>query len=197
VTVIDTTPPELHLPAAISAEATSPSGAVVTFTATATDLVDGTIPVTCGPPSGSTFPLGKTTVNCSATDSHGLTATGSFLVTVQYSWSGVLQPINTDGSSIFKLGRTVPVKFQLTGASAGITNATATLSVAQVSSTVTGTYLEAVSTAAATTGSLFRHDATSGQYIFNLDTSGLSTGTWSLKIDLGDGAVRTATISLR
>jgi hypothetical protein len=89
------------------------------------------------------------------------------------------------------------VTFQLTGASAGITNAVATLSVAQVSSTVTGTYIEAVSTAAATTGNAFRYDATSGQYIFNLATKGLSTGTWSLQIDLGDGASRTATISLK
>jgi hypothetical protein len=30
-----------------------------------------------------------------------------------YTCSGILQPINTDGSSVFKLGRTVPVKFQL------------------------------------------------------------------------------------
>jgi hypothetical protein len=119
------------------------------------------------------------------------------MVTVQYSWSGILPPINTDGSSIFKLGSTVPVIFQLTGASAGITNATATLSVAKVSSTVTGDYVEAVSTAAATTGNTFRYDPTSGQYIFNLATKGLSTGTWSLRIDLGDGASRTATISLK
>lgn len=83
VSVVDTTPPTLTLPADITAEATSPSGAVVTFTATATDLVDGSVAVTCSPASGSTFALGTTTVQCSATDLHSNTATGSFKVTVQ------------------------------------------------------------------------------------------------------------------
>jgi len=83
VTVQDTTPPTLTLPANITAEATSGSGAAVTFTATATDLVDGNVAVTCTPPSGSTFPFGTTTVNCSATDAHGNIAAGSFTVTVQ------------------------------------------------------------------------------------------------------------------
>jgi hypothetical protein len=73
----------------------------------------------------------------------------------------------------------------------------ATLSVAKVSSNITGTYVEAVSTSAATTGNTFRYDSTSGQYIFNLSTSNLSTGTWQLLIDLHDGVARTVVISLR
>ena len=83
VTVQDTTAPVLSLPADITAEATSAAGAEVTFTATATDAVDGSVAVISAPPSGSTFPLGTTTVDCSATDAHGNTATGSFTVTVQ------------------------------------------------------------------------------------------------------------------
>ena len=46
------------------AEATGPGGAVVTFTATATDTVDGSITPVCTPASGSTFALGPTTVTC-------------------------------------------------------------------------------------------------------------------------------------
>ncbi len=115
-----------------------------------------------------------------------------------YTWSGYLQPINTDGSSIFKLGRTVPVKFQLTGTSAEITNAVARLTIAQVSNNVIGTYMEASSTSAADSGNQFRYDPTSGQYIFNLGTSGLSTGTYELNVDLGDGVQnRTVLISLK
>src|SRR5438309_8185892 len=38
----------------------------------------------------------------------------------RYAWSGVLQPLNPDGSSVFKAGSTVSVKFQLTGASASL-----------------------------------------------------------------------------
>ncbi|HXA19780.1 MAG TPA: HYR domain-containing protein [Thermoanaerobaculia bacterium] len=83
VTVVDTTPPTLNLPGTITAEATGPSGAAVTYTATATDLVDGSRPVTCDHASGSTFPLGSTTVQCTATDTHNNTAHGSFTVIVQ------------------------------------------------------------------------------------------------------------------
>jgi hypothetical protein len=52
-------------------------------TPTAVDDVDGPLAlVTCTPASGSTFPLGTTTVTCSATDSSGNTGSGSFTVTV-------------------------------------------------------------------------------------------------------------------
>ncbi|HKQ75439.1 MAG TPA: S8 family serine peptidase [Blastocatellia bacterium] len=40
------------------------------------------VTVVCNPPSGSAFPLGVTTVNCTATDSGGATASCSFNVTV-------------------------------------------------------------------------------------------------------------------
>ena len=82
VTVSNKTPPTLHLPANVAAEATSASGAAVVFTATATDLVGASVAVTCTPASGATFPLGVTTVNCSATDAAGNTTGGSFTVTV-------------------------------------------------------------------------------------------------------------------
>jgi YVTN family beta-propeller protein len=114
-----------------------------------------------------------------------------------YSWSGVLQPVNASGTSVFKLGRAVPVKFSLTGLDSGITNLQALLYVAKVSSDVVGTEEEAVSTAAATTGNLFRYDAASGQYVFNLSTQGGTVGTYRLRIDLGDGQVHTVDIGLR
>jgi hypothetical protein len=85
VTVRDTTPPVIAgTPADVTAEATSPAGASVTFaTPTATDLVDGIVAVSCTPGSGSTFPLGTTTVACTATDAHGNSAAASFHVKVQ------------------------------------------------------------------------------------------------------------------
>ena len=82
VTVQDTTPPTLHLPAPITVTANANCTAVVTYAATATDIVDVTDAVVCAPASGSTFVLGTTTVNCSSTDAHGNTAHGSFTVTV-------------------------------------------------------------------------------------------------------------------
>ncbi|MFI6648118.1 VWA domain-containing protein [Streptomyces sp. NPDC050529] len=50
-------------------------GARITYTATATDAQDGELPVTCTPASGSLFPVGTTTVTCSATDTAGNTGT--------------------------------------------------------------------------------------------------------------------------
>src|SRR5581483_11212549 len=89
VSVVDTTPPTLALPAP-AAEATGPSGAAVAFSAGASDLVDGTDPVLCSPASGSVFPVGQTLVSCASTDAHGNVARGAFLVTVRDSASPVL-----------------------------------------------------------------------------------------------------------
>lgn len=83
VSVQDTTPPSMSLPSDITAEATGPSGAVVNYSASANDLVDGAVAVSCSPASGSTFALGTTPVSCSATDARGNSASGSFNVTVQ------------------------------------------------------------------------------------------------------------------
>ncbi len=82
VTVVDTTAPDLTLPVDRSAEATGPNGAQVDLSAaTATDVVDGDVDVTCTPGSG-TFALGQTTITCTATDASANRATGSYSVEV-------------------------------------------------------------------------------------------------------------------
>jgi hypothetical protein len=83
LTVVDTQPPYLGLPNNETRQATGPSGATVSFFASANDSVDGPLPVTCSPSSGSPFPFGPTTVTCSASDLSGNTATGFFTITVQ------------------------------------------------------------------------------------------------------------------
>ena len=83
VTVGDTTPPSVTAPANITAEAISSAGAAVTFSASASDLVDGATAVTCAPASGSTFAIGTTSVSCTSTDGRGNTGSGSFTVTVR------------------------------------------------------------------------------------------------------------------
>jgi hypothetical protein len=91
VDVVGNTPPTLHLPGDQLVEATSAAGATVSWSATATDAEDANPPaVTCTPASGSTFALGIKTVSCSAKDSGGLTAKGSFLVTVEDTTAPVL-----------------------------------------------------------------------------------------------------------
>jgi streptogramin lyase len=83
LTVLDLTPPVLSLPASIVVDATSPAGATVSYTVTATDNVDPSPVVSCTPTSGSTFAIGTTTVNCTATDASHNVAHGSFTVQVK------------------------------------------------------------------------------------------------------------------
>ena len=91
VTVQDTIAPKLQVPTDLTVEATSPSGAAVTFSTAAVDACDPAPKLTSTPASGSTFPLGTTTVACTATDKSGNTATGSFKVTVQDTTAPKLQ----------------------------------------------------------------------------------------------------------
>jgi putative cell wall-binding protein len=63
-------------------EAEDIDGEVANYAPTATSPLDGPLPVVCVPPSGSTFPVGATEVECSATDSDGTTTTDTFTVTV-------------------------------------------------------------------------------------------------------------------
>lgn len=96
--VLDGTPQDLVL------EATGPSGAVANYTVpTATDNLDGSVPVTCAPASGSTFPVGATTVECSATDSAGNVGTAQFTVTVTAADPGVT-PGRMHGIGFLKSG---------------------------------------------------------------------------------------------
>ena len=55
----------------------------VTYSVRAQDDVDGAVPVSCKPRSGSRFKLGRTVVRCSATDSSGNAAAATFTVTVK------------------------------------------------------------------------------------------------------------------
>jgi hypothetical protein len=52
--------------------------------------MDGSVPVTCSPTSGSVFPLGTSVVTCSATDAAGNASNGSFRVTVEDTTAPVL-----------------------------------------------------------------------------------------------------------
>jgi hypothetical protein len=125
VHIVDTTPPVLALPSPVFG-ATSLSGAVGIYTLTATDLVDGSVAVSCTPPSGSVFPIGTTTVMCSASDTRGNTTTGSFVVTViqQYGFVGV-QNLPPPAGKVFNAGSAVPLRWQFTIGGAAF-NSTAT-----------------------------------------------------------------------
>jgi len=72
VEVKDTNPPTIASHGSVSVQATSDSGALVTYTnPTTSDIVDGTGTAYCSLESGKQFKIGDTTVTCTATDSHG------------------------------------------------------------------------------------------------------------------------------
>jgi hypothetical protein len=78
----DSIPPVVTTPGTVNATANSSAGAAVTFTVSAKDNVDGVVPVLCSPASGSTFPVGTTTVTCTAADKRGNKGAATIAVTV-------------------------------------------------------------------------------------------------------------------
>ncbi|HSL01223.1 MAG TPA: PxKF domain-containing protein [Rubrobacteraceae bacterium] len=142
--------------------------------------------------------VGTYTYRAEATDNAGRSgsATRSYSVVYGGAYGGVLQPINANGTSNFKLGSTVPVKFKLECSSGSIANAVAHISVKKVAGG-SGEINENISTSAPHDGTQFRYDATNQQYIFNLSTKPLSAGQHEVTIALNDGTTRTASFDLR
>ena len=90
----DTVAPVLQLPNNIAVETGDADGKVVSYSVTATDNVDTTPTIGCNPASGSLFPAGNTTVNCSAHDDAGNTSNGSFIITVTLIEEVIVDPNN-------------------------------------------------------------------------------------------------------
>jgi hypothetical protein len=102
-----------------------------------------------------------------------------------------LQPVNLypQPKSSFKLGSTIPAKFQLFLAN-GTTpygGANATFSYVRTSNAANDPVNEDVVTIAADAGVTFRYDPTAQQYIFNWGTKNLQAGGYTIMADLHDG----------
>lgn len=82
VIVIDVEPPLLTCPTNVTAEFQDEHGATVTYTVAANDGCQGPVVPGVVPPSGSLFPIGITTISCTATDSVGNIGSCAFPVTV-------------------------------------------------------------------------------------------------------------------
>jgi hypothetical protein len=81
ITVLDREAPTITVPASITVNATSPSGAIANYRTLFNDNVLVTS-ASCVPASGSMFPMGSTPVACTASDAAGNTASRGFTVTV-------------------------------------------------------------------------------------------------------------------
>jgi hypothetical protein len=153
-----------------------------------------------GAPSG----VGTYTVLAGfAGNSNYTAASKTKTVGVLYRWDGFLQPINDTAhqggfESFFKLGSTVPAKFQLKKADGTVVQAgtlpTFSRSTAPVSCD-TQIAPELLDADVAFTGSTFRWD--SGQYIYNWSTKGLKAGEYRIYATLDDGSKQYVDICLQ
>ncbi len=183
-------------------------GAVPAASCEATDALSGVdangcrVSVTGGTANG----VGTFTYTATATDNAGNTATETGSYTVAYSWAGFLQPINDTAhqvgtsTSIFKAGSTVPAKFQLKDANGNVVQASsapAWLSPAMGSAT-SAPVDETASSASATSGSYYKWDSTSQQYVYNWGTAKNQAGYyWRIGVKLDDGQTYYVNIGLR
>ncbi|MEK7521057.1 MAG: PxKF domain-containing protein [Patescibacteria group bacterium] len=142
--------------------------------------------------------LGSHEIKITAEDFVGNLATEIITYDVIYSFGGFLPPLKSDGSGVYKLGRTLPIKFHLTETNGQyISTATAQLFIAKISNGIVGNDKTSLSTSNADTGNIFRYDSTDNQYVYNLLTNTLSPDSWQLKIVLDDGKYYIVVISIK
>ena len=199
VAVVDTTAPVLTLSkntlTAVVPTATATSATVsLAGIASATDTCNPSPTITNNAPAQ--FPIGTTTVTFTATDHSGnQSAPQQLKVQVEYSFTGGFQaPLAPNGS--YKIGRVIPVQFPLTAADGSVvTNAIATLQVFRV----IGAGLQPVPVASAgnsNAGNQFRFDPTTMEYVYNLDTSSYTPGTYVLRVILSDQTTHDIQVTL-
>ncbi|HEX5557035.1 MAG TPA: MBG domain-containing protein [Gaiellales bacterium] len=104
----------------------------------------------------------------------------------------VLQPVNADGTSVFKKGSTVPIKFRVCDANgvsigaSGVVTGTPAAPVLVSKSTGAGGVDESVYSTTPDTS--FRWDPSAQQWIYNQATSNLTSGVaYTYRIPLNDG----------
>jgi hypothetical protein len=131
---------------------------------------------------------------------------GDYLPTVTYmspadvenagcAFGGLEVPINADGSGVYKLGRTIPVKFRLDDATGNpAVDAVAKLDLAPVTNGVPGAYVPARSPSQG--GNTFA-SLGNGVYHYNLSTAPLSAAAWSLRVTFMDGTEHFMQLTLR
>jgi len=100
----------------------------VNYTVSATDALDGDVPVVCAPSSGSAFPAGTTVVHCVAHDAHFNYAFGDFNVTVTNGPPALTVPEDFRAEATEPGGATVDYDVSATGsATVSCTPASGTL----------------------------------------------------------------------
>jgi hypothetical protein len=203
---IDSVAPTLTVPTNISVQATSASGAVVTFNGLSASDALSTPTTVCKRTdtnaivaSGATFPLGKTTVTCTATDEAGNTTTRTFDVTVSVTLAGFYQPVDAMPTlNTVKGGSTVPFKFEVFGASnVELTDAAVLNQPTYKEITCSGTTVTDEIETLATGGTVLRYDTTAGQFVYNWQTPKTPGKCYQVTVSPKSGAPLTAVFQMK
>ncbi len=165
-----------------------------TVTANATDITSTIDTSSCTPVITSS--IGAYTVACTATDKAGNSATANVTYTVGYKVCALY-----DQTKAHKLGSTVPIKLQLCDANGANVSAAGVVvhasSLLNLDSSASANVDD--SGAANSPDNDFRYNATlgtTGGYIYNLSTKGLTVGTWQLSFT-ASGASYAVTFDVR
>jgi hypothetical protein len=155
-----------------------------------------------------TASVGAKSFVVNAADTVGNTANKTVGYTVAYAVGGtclgspsrsILQPVNADGSSVFKQGSTVPAKFRVcdaNGNSVGTPGVVVSFAAMSASNAISLTVNETI--VSTTPDTAFRWDAAAQQWIFNISTKNLKAGLrYNYTIGLNDGSQISFSFSLR
>lgn len=196
----DRTAPTIDVHADVAVTTTSASGTTVTYTSPAShDTFDGNGIATCTPLSGANFAVGNTTVNCTAHDAAGNTATSSFTVTVtlipSITRSGFYAPVQ-GGLNTVKGGSTVPLKFNVTVNGVAKTDtAGLQLSMTKIDC-ATGAPLSAATGLTGTGGTSLRYS--DGQFVMTWTTPSTTGACYAVKMTTtADGGSISASFKIK
>jgi hypothetical protein len=112
----------------------------------------------------------------------------------------ILQPVNPDGTSVFKQGSTVPAKFRVCDAKGVSIGTPGVVSSFKQVKIINGTDVSTVNEDAVSTtpDTAFRWDTTGQQWIFNLNTKSLNANkTYVYLVTLNDGSTITFQFGLK
>lgn len=216
-TITSTANPSVLAASVTFAVSVTPSSGSGTPTGTVT-LTDGsttlaTVPLANGQATFATSSLSVGSHSIMAAysgDNNFQASTGTLSQSVQYEPTGatcagdaghqILQPIHSDGSSVFNQGQTIPAKFRVCDANGNSISSASVVTSFLLTQTISGTVTTNVEDIVDTNNpdTAFRWDATDQQWIFNISTQNLSANsTYIYTISLNDGTVITFQYGLR
>jgi hypothetical protein len=190
------TPTEVQAIYAVGSSGMCGSTPTPTPTPTATATSTPTATATATPEEPTPSPTATSTPTPTATATFTPTPTATPTTTPAYN-AQIQPPINSDGTSIFNANRgVIPVKFTLTqDGSQTCALPPATIALARTAGGIIGPINESVYVMSADNGSNFRIDDC--QYIYNLSSSALGTGTYRVDIMISGATVGSPIFKLK